>query len=656
MPYAPPLDGLRALAVIAVIVFHQNVNWLPAGFLGVDIFFVVSGYLITALLVQEYRTASGIALPSFWARRARRLLPALYALLIGVTAYAAWQALDALGALRTDVPAAFFYVTNWVAVFGHHSYFANLGRPPLLQHLWSLAIEEQFYLVWPVVLLAGLRLTKGNAERLVPAVVAGALGSTLLMAHLYVPDSDPSRVYYGTDTHSMGLLVGAALALWWAPWRWPIDRQSARNLDIAAVVGALVLLLVMWRADGYSLWLFRGGFLFVALVTAVIVAAVVQPGRGGPARVLLAHPLLVWIGVRSYALYLWHWPIFQLMRPADVHLDGFTLFVVRLAVTFVCAELSYRLVESYFRHPPSLAVRRRVPPEVRRQRFQTMSALAVTLVFVLSVVLVTAKNTSNAVPIGGETIATVSPTVPVVTQPAPSAPPPSAPAVTTAAPVAGPRRVVVVGDSQARALVANAPAVPGVQLFNGGVEGCGLEDTGSMSTTAHYRRTFTECQGWDAKWGTAARANRAQLALVVIGAWDVFDLHLPTGDAPFGSAAHDAYLTSQLERGIAQLKAAGAQVALMQVPCYRPIDAGGLIRLPERADDARTRHLGVLFQRVARRDPHHVFFVRTAADFCTNPSVGTGIAYRWDGVHYLRPGASLVLATVVPQLLRIPLR
>jgi hypothetical protein len=198
--------------------------------------------------------------------------------------------------------------------------------------------------------------------------------------------------------------------------------------------------------------------------------------------------------------------------------------------------------------------------------------------------------------------------------------------------------------------------VPGIQLFNGGVEGCGLEDSGSMSTTAHYRRTFTECRGWDAKWGAAARANRAQVALVVLGAWDVFDLHLPTGDAPFFSAAHDAYLTSQLERGIAQLKAAGAQVALMQVPCYRPIDAGGLIRLPERGDDARTRHLSVLFQRAARRDPQHVFFVHTASDFCTNPAIGSGIAYRWDGVHYLRPGASLVFSAVASQLLRVRIR
>jgi SGNH domain-containing protein len=290
-----------------------------------------------------------------------------------------------------------------------------------------------------------------------------------------------------------------------------------------------------------------------------------------------------------------------------------------------------------------------------------MSALAVTLVFVISVVLVTAKDTSGAVPIGGQTIATVSPTVPSPAAAPPMSPPatnpptsPPAPPASTVPSAAGPRRVVVVGDSQARALVANAPAVPGVQLFNGGVEGCGLEDTGSMSTVAHYRRTFAECQGWDSKWGASARAHGAQVALVVIGAWDVFDLHLPTGDAPFFSAAHDAYVTSQLARGIAQLRAAGAQVALMQVPCYRPIDAGGLIRLPERGDDARTRHLGELFQQAARRDPQHVFYVRTAPEFCANPAVGTGTAYRWDGVHYLRPGASLVFAAVAPQLLRIP--
>ncbi len=564
------------------------------------------------------------------------------------------RAHDAVGRLRVDVPAATFYVTNWVGIFRHTSYFANLGRPPLLQHLWSLAIEEQFYLVWPIVLLGGMRLVKGRVVRLTPFIVAGAVASTALMWIKYVPNTDPTRVYYGTDTHAMGLLIGAALACCWTPWKRPLPRQAAVALDVAAACSLVALGVIMWSWDAYTTRLYQGGFLLVSVLAAVVVAAFAQPGTG-PVRKAFAVPLLVYIGTRSYGLYLWHWPIFQLMRPEDLGgLNGFPLFVARMAVTLAMTEISFRFVESRFRHRSTAKTRESAP----RERAWAAIGLAVATIFALGFQMARINDTSAAVPVGGDAapvpVATPD-TTPDTTPVAAGAPSTTAPSqLITSEQAPLPRRVVIVGDSQAKALYANRPETAGIVLSDGGVEGCSLEDTGTMLTTAHYRRSFTECQGWDTKWGNAARASNAQIALVVIGAWDVFDLNFGNGVVPFDSAAHDAYLTSQLKRGIAQLERAGTKVALMEVPCYRPIDAGGLIRLPERGDDARTRHLDALLQSAAHDDPNNVFFLPGPADFCTNPQIGTGTRYRWDGVHYLRPGATLVFDVVGPELLKIP--
>lgn len=209
------LDGLRALAVVAVLVYHADANWLPGGFLGVEVFFVVSGYLITALLLSEWRERGGIDILAFWGKRARRLLPAVFLMILVTLVFVVLFLPGEVAGLRWDALAAFGYATNWYLVFGQESYFEAVGRPSLLKHLWSLAVEEQFYLLWPV-LAAGALAVFGRRGLLLLAV-AGAMGSTVLMASLYVPDVDPSRLYYGTDTRATGLLIGAALACLWVP-------------------------------------------------------------------------------------------------------------------------------------------------------------------------------------------------------------------------------------------------------------------------------------------------------------------------------------------------------------------------------------------------------------------------------------------------------
>src|SRR5215217_6687399 len=218
LPYVPGLDGLRALAVIAVLLYHAGLPWIPGGFLGVEVFFVISGYLITALLLTEWRRLGRVDLKAFWLGRARRLLPALYLVLVVTLAYAVVFLPGEVAGLRGDVLAALGYVTNWYLVLGQESYFEAIGRPSLLKHLWSLAVEEQFYLIWPLVLAFGLSMgaTRWRRRRILILALAGAVTSALLMALLYRPEVDPSRIYFGTDTRATGLLVGAALAFVWA--------------------------------------------------------------------------------------------------------------------------------------------------------------------------------------------------------------------------------------------------------------------------------------------------------------------------------------------------------------------------------------------------------------------------------------------------------
>jgi len=345
LPYAPGLDGLRALAVLAVVLYHAQPAWLPGGFLGVEVFFVISGYLITALLLAEWQQRNHIDLRLFWLRRARRLLPALYLLLLVTLVVATFFLPGQLARLRGDALAAFGYVTNWYLVFGHQSYFVTMGRPSLLQHLWSLAVEEQFYLVWPLLCMALLRWCR---RLITPLILAAAAASAAWMAFLYRPGIDPSRLYYGTDTRAAGLLIGAALATVWSmrqPGKWGPSR-SALLIDGAGLSALAGLGVLCLRLGEYQPFLYRGGFLLIALLTAVVIAATVQPA-GKPGQQLLGCRPLRWVGLRSYSIYLWHWPVLMLTRPhLDLPLGEPALLPLQLALTVALAALSYRYVET----------------------------------------------------------------------------------------------------------------------------------------------------------------------------------------------------------------------------------------------------------------------------------------------------------------------
>jgi peptidoglycan/LPS O-acetylase OafA/YrhL len=363
---------LRALAVIAVLLYHADLAWIPGGFLGVEVFFVISGYLITALLLAEWRQRGRIDLKTFWLRRARRLLPALYVLLVATLAFAVVFLPGEIAGLRGDVLAALGYVTNWYLIFGQESYFEAVGRPSLLQHLWSLAVEEQFYLIWPPILALGLCIgaTRLRRRRVLTVVIFGAVASAMAMALLYVPGVDPSRIYYGTDTRATGLLCGAALAFLWSPgdkyrpsearhhrlglpgrsrfrrrWGW----TAPLLLDIVgfAALGALVWFCV--NLGEFQPFLYSGGFALVGIATTATIMAVVHPHSVIGSRFLGSAPLR-WVGVRSYGIYLWHWPVFMVTRPdLDVPIDGLPLLALRLSATVVLADLSYRYIETPIR-------------------------------------------------------------------------------------------------------------------------------------------------------------------------------------------------------------------------------------------------------------------------------------------------------------------
>jgi peptidoglycan/LPS O-acetylase OafA/YrhL len=344
LPYVAALDGIRAIAVAGVLLYHAGVASFPGGFFGVDVFFVLSGFLITSLLLSERESTGAIDLVRFWIRRARRLLPAAWlVIVVSLVVTAVFLPHDA-GRTRADAISSFLYVNNWHQLLGNQSYFSAFERPSLLQHLWSLAVEEQFYLLWPLAIGFGLsRMGRGWTMRVMLGLL---LVSALEMALLFHPGRDPSRVYFGTDTHASGLLIGALLAFVWPLGRFRSAPRAgaAWLLDAAALAGLAGVLWAMTSKQDFDPWVYRGGMLVVGVASAVLIAAVAHPACR-VALALGAAPLR-WIGQRSYGIYLWHWPVMALTRPGfDLTWNRAILVPCQIAVSVGLAAVSYRWVE-----------------------------------------------------------------------------------------------------------------------------------------------------------------------------------------------------------------------------------------------------------------------------------------------------------------------
>jgi peptidoglycan/LPS O-acetylase OafA/YrhL len=347
--YMPGMDGLRAIAVIGVILYHLNIPWFLGGFSGVTVFFVLSGYLITDILIDEWNQTNKIDYVRFMIRRFRRLAPALLTMIFIVTILVIFTNHPSFEKLRSDFLPSLLYVTNWWYIFHEVSYFDSFGPSSPLTHIWSLGIEEQFYLIWPLLVIVVFTFIKSKRLR-VFVILAGVVISAWLMAFLYIPGEDPSRVYYGTDTRAFSLLLGAALAFVWPSQRLSktLPRHASWVLEVLGITGLSLLFIMFMITTEFDTFHYQGGMLLLSIITTLVVAALAHPASK-LGRWLSVKPLR-WIGVRSYGIYLWHYPIIILTTPI-INTDGLNIWRITLQIgaTFIISALSYRFVETPIR-------------------------------------------------------------------------------------------------------------------------------------------------------------------------------------------------------------------------------------------------------------------------------------------------------------------
>ncbi|MCU1452857.1 MAG: oatA 3 [Acidimicrobiales bacterium] len=637
------------MAVLVVIGYHLGLTWLPGGFLGVDLFFVLSGYLITGLLLTEVARSGGLDLGRFYARRIRRLFPAMAVLLL-VFAIVALRS-DPLdrATMRADGLSALLDVANWHFIASGASYFAQFTMPSALRHTWSLAIEEQFYLLWPLMVLAITALARGRS-RVVGGVVAGlATASFTASIVLYHPGTDPSRVYFGTDTRAFTLLVGALLAVVDRGSRWgPTGGRRGRAWAMASVpaIGGMVGMFLM--AGDRDVWVYRGGLLAFALLAAVVIGA----AHGGiVGRVLSTEPLR-WIGTISYGLYLWHWPLDVWLTPQLVHASGWRLDVIRVLATFGVAVASYYLVER----------------TVRQGRFPRRAALEAFGWTIGLLVAVIAVGTLGARPLPDYLQASRrDPNGPILVRTAARPAAKFAPATTRATSAADsttttvlsrpPTRVLLLGDSVAASVqgaLGDELLGRGVSFADGTVVGCGvvLGDPADPSS----RQVITSvraCSGTIAKVQQAALGQVHPDLVLLFSTWEREDRIVDGQYFAAGTPAWASHMLTLYDDTISRVTAAGARVGLVLPP--DPV-AGvhGQARVVDRV--RRTTALRDVLAKVAQRHAGSVTPVDLASIVCPGqppcPPIVGGLELRHeDGIHFDSPASQGWVARRIASLL-----
>ncbi len=546
------LDGLRAIAVLAVLAYHGGIGGVRGGMFGVDAFFVLSGYLITTLLLAERAGSGTIQLRRFWARRARRLLPALALTVVGALALARFAAGgDSLTRVRGDALGALFYVSNWHLVLSGQGYFALDGAPSPLLHTWSLGVEEQFYVVWPLVVLGAAlwakRRHQSPARTIAWLALGGALASAALMAGLHAAGMSTSRLYYGTDTRAQALLAGAALAGVLASRALPAGR-GRRAWSVVGWIGASGLAWLLFQVDGSSTWLYNGGFLLVAACGAAVVGSAVTRPDALLVRGLATRPMVA-IGRISYGVYLYHWPIFLWLDGARTGLTGWSLFVVRLTVTFVVATLSWVALEQPVRRA------RLVPRAVRdtpmRLRPLLLPAATITAVLAVTVSMMPTASTGAS------------------TQLASAAGPIAAATPVSHAAPAAPVRALLVGDSLGVTLgegLAVDSARWGVTVDQGAALGCDLDPQSTVDVMGVVGPAAQGCADWQTAWTAAVARDHPQVVLMLLGRWEVLDRRYNGRWTHVGEQPWDSHLRDELDQAIDTLSAQGATVVLLTLP------------------------------------------------------------------------------------------
>jgi peptidoglycan/LPS O-acetylase OafA/YrhL/lysophospholipase L1-like esterase len=541
--YMPALDGLRGLAVVAVLLYHGDVSWAKGGYFGVDAFFVLSGFLITSLLLAERRDTGHIDLKAFWTRRARRLLPALALVLVAVAVYAARAATPIeLSQLRRDALSTMAYVANWNQIFSHQSYFQKFAAPSALKHTWSLAIEEQFYLVWPLVVFAALRWKRMTRTKMLVGIGGLAAASATWMAVLYHPGQDPSRVYYGTDTRAQSLLIGAFLAALLSGRDFTVTWRQRRVLHAAALASVAILAFVWATTTDSAGWQYRGGFAFTAILVAIIIAGVTHIGDNGALGSALSSAPLRAVGLISYGLYLWHWPIYVYLSPDRTGLPHLQLLLLRLGVSFAVATISFVLIER----------------PIRRGAFHGWQVRFGTPVVagVLAVTLLAA--TARPLPPEFQAISASSIKPPTVT----------AAAVTTHHPL----RVMLVGDSVAASMAPGLAAqanARGFVFWSAAVPGCGLATDVGERYIDGWEGIDPRCvPGWRTRWPLQVAAFKPDIVVMLVGGQDMFDRRINGQVTRFDTAAGATLAESDEATAVKLLSARGARVVVLTTPYY----------------------------------------------------------------------------------------
>lgn len=609
--YTRAFDGLRAMAVLAVLVDHGGFAWAAGGVLGVSAFFVLSGFLITTLLVEEWGASRTVRLGAFWGRRARRLLPALFLLLVGIAVYA-WRFAPqgTQHAIRQDALSALLYVSNWHLIATGQSYFTRVSAPSPLLHTWSLAIEEQFYVVWPLVVLGVLRLWKSTTHLLVVAAV-GALASAVEMFLLFHHGVDATRLYFGTDTRAQDVLVGAAAALW-------IRRGTmTKGWAGLGVLGAVGFAGMWWLVDGEVSRLFQGGFLGFDLCVALMVISIVRAANGPVARVLDATPLVL-LGRISYGVYLWHWPLFLVLTSSRTHLDGVALFALRLLVTLAVATLSYVAVE--------MPIRRREFGSWRSWGLVPLGGVVVALVVVVATEAGAAANVS----LSDTSIA--------------STPHGHAPTV------------LFVGDSLsltfAGGFLYHGPHY-GLHIVGHPLPGCALVTPGPYFTHGVAQNPLGPCASWPALWAADVARYHPQVVVLTEGWWEVMTQRYEGRWQSILDPDLALHELHQYEQAGALLHADGARVVFTTAPYFSTGEQLDGAAWPE-DDPVRVDKLNEIIRQAAAAESSYV----TVLDL--HHLLDPDGHFTWtihgqtvrmsDGVHTTFAAGDLMAPVVMPEL------
>lgn len=655
LPYWPALDGVRALAVTAVLLFHGGVAWMRGGFLGVDAFFVLSGFLITSLLLAEHASTGRVRLGRFWFRRARRLVPALLLLLVFVVVvFPDLMSVLEIALLRGDAVAALAYVANWRMIYRGDDYFTQTAAPSPLQHTWSLGIEEQFYLLWPLLVL--VLLAVGLRRAMVALCVLGATVSAVLAGLLYDPLA-VNRAYFGTDTRAQALLIGCALAAALTAARAKHSEESStvrpsahRLSDVRAALLSLVAMVsigvIAWlwtHASGSGALLYHGGFAAGGIAVAVVLAHVVLIPHGFLARALSFGPL-VWLGRISYGVYLWHWPLFALINVGSTGLTGGALLAARVAATLAASVASYVLVEQPIRTGrwPMPRTRPRIAVSAAGAGLGATALVGATTAFIL--------------------VATIPPmrfsVLPIIA--VPSVDPNTLSALAPMqreqrAPGAEPR-ITFFGDSVSWTIGFYMQPFPGVRIANYTLPGCGIARLPDIVYVGEPHTNYPNCHTWHLDWKYGVDVEDPDVAVVLLDRWELMDRRLGDEYQHVGQPQMDAYLSVELEFALSIVGARGAHIALLTAPYThrweRP--GGGLYPedTPERVD-AWNR----LLRRVAAKYPGRVTVIDLNKWVCPEGKFTWRIGdlrIRSDGLHFTPEGVQEWIAPwLVPQLVNL---